>query len=131
LAEAGTAADIEPAFATLARERANAVILFGDTFFVQQLQQIAQAALRYRMPSMYTIHEYAEAGGLMSYGANLIDNFRRAASYVDKILKGAKAAELPFDQPTKYSLAVNLKTAKLLGLTIPQSVILRADQVVH
>jgi putative tryptophan/tyrosine transport system substrate-binding protein len=131
LAEAGTITDIEPGFAALARERANAVILFGDTFFVQQLQQIAQAAIKYRVPSMYTLHEYAEAGGLMSYGADLVNNFRRAATYVDKILKGANPGDLPFEQAARYSLAINLKTAKSLGLTIPQSLLLRADEVIQ
>jgi putative ABC transport system substrate-binding protein len=131
LAEAGTIADIEPGFAALARERANAVILFGDTFFVQQLQQIAQAAIKYRVPSMYTLHEYAEAGGLMSYGADLVDNFRRAATYVDRILKGARPGDLPFEQAARYSLAINLKTAKALGITIPQSLLVRADQVIQ
>jgi len=128
LAEAGTVADIEPGFAALAQERANAVVLFGDTFFVQQLQQIAQAALKYRMPSIYLIHDYARAGGLMSYGADVVDNFRSAATYVDKILKGAKPDELPFEQPARYLLAINLKTAKALGLTIPQPLLLRADE---
>ena len=131
LAEAGTAAEIEPGFALLARERANGVILFGDTFYVQQLQLIAQAALKHRVASIYTIHEYAQAGGLMSYGADLVDNFRRAAIYVDKILKGAKPGELPFEQPTRYSLAINVKTAKALGLTVPQSLLLRADEVIQ
>jgi putative tryptophan/tyrosine transport system substrate-binding protein len=131
LAEAGTVADIEPGFAALAQERANAVILFGDTFFVQQLQQIAQAALKYRMPSIYLIHDYAKAGGLMSYGADVVDNFRRAATYVDKILKGAKPGDLPFEQPARYLLAINLKTAKALGITIPQSLLLRADEVIQ
>jgi putative tryptophan/tyrosine transport system substrate-binding protein len=131
LAEAGTIADIEPGFAALARERANAVILFGDTFFVQQLQQIAQAAIKYRVPSMYTLHEYVEAGGLMSYGADLVDNFRRAATYVDKILKGARPGDLPFEQAARYSLAINLKTAKALGITIPQSLLVRADEVIQ
>ena len=131
LAEAGTVADIEPGFAALAQERANAVVLFGDTFFVQQLQQIAQAALKYRMPSIYLIHDYARAGGLMSYGADVVDNFRSAATYVDKILKGAKPGELPFEQPARYLLAINLKTAKALGLTIPQPLLLRADEVIQ
>jgi putative ABC transport system substrate-binding protein len=130
LAEAGTAGEIEPGFASLARERANAVVLFGDTFFVQQLQQIAQAALKHRVASIYTIHEYAQAGGLMSYGADLVDNFRRAATYVDKILKGAKPGELAFEQPARYFLAINLKTAKALGITIPQGLQLRADEVI-
>ncbi len=91
LAEAGTVAEIESGFASLARERAHAVILFGDTFFVQQFQQIAHAALKHRVPSIYVSHEYPEAGGLMSYGADLIDRFRRAATYVDKIRKGARS----------------------------------------
>jgi len=131
LAEAGTIAAIEPAFAVLAQEHANAVILFGDSFFLQQLQQIAQAALKHRMASSYYIHEYARAGGLMSYGPDVVDNFRRAATYVDKILKGAKPGELPFEQPARYALAINLKTAKALGLTIPQSLLLRADEVIQ
>ena len=130
-AKAATVADIEPGFASLARERADAVMLFGDTFFVQQFQDLAQAALRHRMPSIYLIHQYAQAGGLMSYGSDLLDNFRRAASYVDRILKGAKPSDLPFEQPVRYSFAINLKTAKALGLTIPQSVLLRADEVIR
>jgi putative ABC transport system substrate-binding protein len=131
LAEAGTVADIEPGFDSLARQRADAVILFGDTFFVQQFQQIAQAALKHRKPSTYLIREYPRAGGLMSYGADIVENFRRAATYVDKILKGARPGELPFEQPAKYSLAINLKTAKALGLTVSQSLLLRADEVIQ
>jgi putative ABC transport system substrate-binding protein len=131
LAEAGTVADIEPGIGTLAQERANAVLLFGDTFFVQQLPQIAQAALKYRLASMYLIHDYARVGGLMSYGADVVDNFRRAATYVHRVLKGAKTADLPFEQPTRYIFAINLKTAKALGLTIPQSLLLRADEVIQ
>ncbi|HEY1459806.1 MAG TPA: ABC transporter substrate-binding protein [Casimicrobiaceae bacterium] len=130
IAEAGAVAEIEPAFAALVQERANAALLFGDTFFVQQLQQIAQAALKYRLASIYLIRDYAEAGGLMSFGPDIVDNFRRAATYVDRILQGAKPAELPFEQPDRYVLAVNLKTAKTLSLTIPQGVLLRADEVV-
>ncbi|HEY1436305.1 MAG TPA: ABC transporter substrate-binding protein [Casimicrobiaceae bacterium] len=131
LAEAGTAAEIESGFGSLAQYRADAVILFADTYFTQQSQQIAQAALKQRLPSIYNLHEYAKVGGLMSYGADLVDNFRRAATYVDKILKGAKPGELPFEQPTRYSLAINVKTAKALGLTIPQSMLLRADEVIQ
>jgi putative ABC transport system substrate-binding protein len=129
-AEAATVAQIDPGLALLARQQAHAVILFGDTFFSQQLQNIADGALKYRLPSVYIIREYAEAGGLMSYGANIIDNFRRAATYVDKILKGANPAHLPFEQPTRYALVINMKTARSLGLAIPQSVLLRADSVV-
>ena len=131
LAEAGTAAEIDSGFATLARYHADAVILFADTFFTQQSQQITQAAMKQRLPCIYNLREYVEVGGLMSYGADLIDNFRRAAIYVDKILKGAKPGELPFEQPARYFLAINLRTAKTLGLTIPQSLLVRADEVIQ
>jgi putative ABC transport system substrate-binding protein len=131
VAEASAVAQIDPAVAYLARERTDAVVLFGDTFFSQQLRQIADSALKQRMPSMYTLREYVEAGGLLGFGSPILDNFRRAATYVDKILKGANPAELPFEQPTRYLLSVNMKTAKQLGLAIPQSVLLRADRVVQ
>jgi putative ABC transport system substrate-binding protein len=131
LAEAGARAQIDPGLAWLARQHAHAVILFGDTFFSEQLQNVARSTLKHRLPSTYIIREYAEAGGLMSYGANITDNFRRAATYVDKILKGANPAELPFEQPTKYVLAVNVKTAKALGLTVPPSLLLRTDHVIE
>jgi len=130
LAEVGTVEQIEPGFAALARERADAVMMFGDTFFVQQFQQIAQSALKHRIASIYLIHEYAKAGGLMSYGPDIVDSFRRAATYVDKIFKGAKAGDLPFEQAARYFLAINLKTAKALGLTVPQSLLVRADEVI-
>jgi putative ABC transport system substrate-binding protein len=130
-ARAGTVAGIEPAFAALVRERADAVILFGDTFFTQQFQQIAQGALKHRLPSISLAQDYAVAGGLMSYGADIADNFRRAAGYVDKILKGAKPGELPFEQPARYSLAINRKTATALGLAVSQSLLLRADAVIQ
>lgn len=130
-ASAASVVDIESAFVSLARQRAEAVILFGDTFFTQQLQQIARIAIANRMPSIYLPREYVQAGGLMSYGPDFADNFRGAASYVDKILGGAKPAELPFQQPTRYLLAINLKTAKVLGLTVPQTLLLRADQVIE
>ena len=131
LAEAEAAAQIESALKSLVRQHADAVIVFGDTFFTQQLQDIARGALNYRLPSTYIIRDYAEAGGLMSYGASIIDNFRRAAVYVDRILKGANPADLPFEQPTKYALVINMRTAKALGLAIPESVLLRADGVVY
>ncbi len=129
-AEASTVAQIEPGFALLARQRAHAVILFGDTFFSQQLHTLARAALKQGLPSTYITREYVEAGGLMSYGANIIDNFRRAATYVDKILKGANPAQLPFEQPTRYALVINRKTARALGVVIPPSVLMRTDGVV-
>jgi len=131
LAEAGTVTQIESGFALLARERAHAVVLFGDTFFAQQVREIANVALKHRLPSVFILQDYADAGGLMSFGAPIIDNFRRAATYVDKIVKGAAPAQLPFEQPTRYSLVINAKTAKTLGLTIPPSVLGRADRVVE
>jgi len=131
LAEASTTAQIESGFATFARERSHVVMLFGDTFFAQQLPEIARAALKHRLPSTYIVRQYVDAGGLMSYGAPIIENFRRAATYVDKIFKGATPAQLPFEQPTNYELAINLKTARALGLTIPQSIRLRANDLVE
>jgi putative ABC transport system substrate-binding protein len=131
LAEAGTVADIEPGFSSLGQRGVDAVLLFGDTFFAQQSLQIAQAALKHRMASIFILRGYAEAGGLMSYGAPIVDNFRRAATYVDKLLKGANPGDLPFEQPRKYELVINLKTAKALGLTIPPSLLARADQVIE
>jgi len=131
LAEAGTVTQIEPGFALLARERAHAVVLFGDTFFAQQVHGIANVALKHRLSSVFILQDYADAGGLMSFGAPIIDNFRRAATYVDKIVKGTAPAQLPFEQPTRYSLVINAKTAKTLGLTIPPSVLGRADRVVE
>jgi len=131
LAEAGIVSQIEPGFALLARERAQAVVLFGDTFFAQNVREIASVALKHRLPSAFILQDYADAGGLMSFGAPIIDNFRRAATYVDKIVKGAAPAQLPFEQPTKYALVINVKTAKTLGLMIPPTVLQRADRIVE
>jgi putative ABC transport system substrate-binding protein len=94
-------------------------------------RRVAELSVKNRLPSMYGLREYVEAGGLISYGADINDIWRRAAVFVDKILKGAKPADLPVEQPTKFELVINLKTAKALGLTIPQSVLLRADQVLE
>jgi putative ABC transport system substrate-binding protein len=131
LAEAGTVPEIEREFAVMTKERANAAIILGDAFFLQESRSIAAQALKHRLPSITINREYAEAGGLMSYGANLVDNFRRAATYVDKILKGAKPGELPFEQPTRYSLVINRKTAMALGLTIPQALLRQADELIQ
>jgi putative ABC transport system substrate-binding protein len=93
-------------------------------------RQIFELTTKNRLPAIYTTKEYADAGGLMSYGANFPDLYRRAATYVDKILKGAKPADLPIEQPTKFELVINLKAAKQIGLTIPESVVFRADKVI-
>ena len=115
----------------MSRERVGALLVLADgTFFVHRTR-IAILAAKQRLPAMFAQREHADAGGLMAYGASLRDNFRRAAIYVDKILKGAKPGDLPIEQPTKFELVVNLKTAKALGLKIPQSVLIRADKVVQ
>jgi putative tryptophan/tyrosine transport system substrate-binding protein len=123
--------DLENAFAAMARERADGVVVPADPVFFSAKGQLALLAARHRLPAMYGLREYAEAGGLMSYGPNVAYQFRRAATYVDKILKGAKPADLPVEQPTKFEFVINLKTAKALGLTIPQSLLLRADEVIQ
>ena len=129
--EGRTAQDIEVGFATMTRERTEAAIILNDTFFIQQMRQIAELAARHKLPSIFGGTEYAEAGGYIGYGQNISDNFRRAASYVDKILKGAKPGDLPIEQPTKLSLVINRKTAKAIGLNIPQELVLRADKVIE
>jgi len=105
--------------------------LLASAFFNANRRQIVDLAARNRLPTIYESREFAEAGGLLSYGQDLTDLFRRAATYVDKILKGAKPSDLPVEQPTKFELVINAKTAKSLGLTIPQSLLLRANQVIE
>ena len=129
--EAGTPEEIERGFAAMTRERAEAVIFAADSFYIHQRRQTAALALKSKIPSMFYTREQVEAGGLMSYGQNLSDFNRRAATYVDKILKGAKPADLPIEQPTTIHLAINRKTAKALGLIIPQEILLRADEVIE
>jgi putative ABC transport system substrate-binding protein len=128
---AGAADEIERGFAVMTRDHADAVIILPDTFFVQQMRQIAALALDHRLPSTHWVLEYVDAGGFMSFGPNITDNFRLAAGYVDKILKGAKPADLPFEQPTLFYLVINRKTAKALGIAIPQELLLRADKVIE
>ncbi len=123
--------DIDSAFAAMARDRAGALIVFTDAVTLDYRTRLADHAIRRRLPTVSGVSEFAEAGGLLAYGPRLTDGYRRAASYVDKILKGAKAADLPVEQPTTFELVVNLKTAKVLGLTIPHSVLQRADQVIQ
>ncbi len=122
--------ELDAAFAAAVQERAGAVIFASDQFFLQQRQQMASLSIRHRIPSIITNREFAEAGGLMSYGHDVVDLYRRAASYVDRILKGADPASLPIEQPTKIQLVVNLKTARTLGIAIPQSILVRADRVI-
>ena len=123
--------EIDSAFAATSMERASAVIVFSDSVLVDHRTRIADHALRRRLPTVFGASRFAEAGGLLAYGASLTDGNRRAALYVDKILKGAKPADLPIAQPTKFELVINLKTAKALGLTIPQTLLLRADRVIQ
>jgi len=123
--------DLEGVFAAVTRARSDALVVTGGPVQFNMRTQIAQLALRHKLPSISAIVEDVEAGGLMSYGASLNDEWRRAAAYVDKILKGASPADLPVEQATKFGLVINLKTAKALGLTIPPSLLLRADQVIE
>jgi putative tryptophan/tyrosine transport system substrate-binding protein len=129
--EAANTQEIGAAFATLAKERVGAVMTVPDAFFNSNLKLIAELAISNRMPSIYSQGEYAEAGGLMSYGESLREFLRHAASFVDKIFKGAKAADIPIQQPTKFTLAINRKTANTLGLTIPQQLLMFADHVIE
>jgi putative ABC transport system substrate-binding protein len=122
--------DIETAFRAASKGRAEAVLVLSGPFFASQRKQIADLAAKSQLPAMYPFSEFVDAGGLMSYGVSLTDLFRRAATYVDKILKGAKAADLPVEQPTKFELVINLKAAKQIGLTIPPNVLAIADRVI-
>jgi putative tryptophan/tyrosine transport system substrate-binding protein len=126
-----TAAELEGAFAAMARARAQAVLVLGNPLFLGERQRVAELAIKHRLPTMSNLKEIAEAGGLMSYGPDFADLHRRGAVYVDKILRGAKPADLPVQQATKFELVINLKTAKALGLTIPPSLLQRADQVIE
>jgi len=129
--EASTVEDIDRCFFKMKEQNAEAVIVAPDAVFVEQRQQIADSAIKYRLPSMFSFREHVEAGGLISYGEHLGDSYRRAATYVDRIFKGAKPGELPIEQSTKLELVINLKTAKALGLTIPPSLLTSADEVIE
>jgi putative ABC transport system substrate-binding protein len=115
----------------MARSRASALIVPAEPLFNNQVERIVNLAAKNRLPGMYADRQYADAGGLMAYGASVADTWRRAATYVDKILKGRKPAGLPVEQPTKFELVFNLKTAKRIGLTIPPNVLARADKVIR
>jgi putative ABC transport system substrate-binding protein len=123
--------DIESGFEAARKERAEAVLVLTSVVTNRHRRQIVDLASKSRLPAMYFATEFVELGGLVAYGASYPDLFRRAAVYVDKILRGARPAELPVEQPTKFELAINLRTARALGLTIPHSVLLRADQVMQ
>jgi putative ABC transport system substrate-binding protein len=123
--------DFAVAFSTMTRRRPDALFLVTDSLTILNRKRVIEFATTYRIPAMYEFSSYVRDGGLMSYGPSPEDGFRRAALYIDRIFKGAKPADLPAEQPTRYYLAVNLKTAATLGLTIPQSVLLRADEVIQ
>jgi putative tryptophan/tyrosine transport system substrate-binding protein len=123
--------DIETAFRAASKGRADAVLVLASPVFNIQRKQIVDLAVKNRLPVIYYAPEWVEDGGLMSYGVSYTDLYRRTATYVDKILKGAKPADLPVQQPTKFELVINLKTAKQIGLTIPPNVLVRADKVIR
>jgi ABC-type uncharacterized transport system substrate-binding protein len=130
--EVSRAEDLDRAFSIVTNQRAQALVLAAvNPVAFAKRGQIASFAQKNRLPSMYATKEYVDAGGLMSYGPSDPDTLRRAAIYVDKILKGAKPGDLPVEQPTKFELVINLKTAKALGLTIPQSLLVRADEIIQ
>ena len=129
--EVRSANDFDIAFKAALKERAQALIPSPDPLINTQLKRIVEFAAKNRLPAMYGGPEVVDAGGLMSYAPNYTDQYRRAAVYVDKILKGAKPADLPVEQPTKFEFVINLKTAKQIGLTIPPNVLARADRVIR
>jgi putative ABC transport system substrate-binding protein len=129
--EIRAAEDFERVFAALNKERAAGLYASSGLVITSYGKRIANFALKSRLPSMYSDREAVDAGGLMYYGANLADSYRRVAYYVDRILKGAKPADLPVEQPTKFELVINLKTAKQIGVTVPQSLLYRADRVIR
>ena len=123
--------DVDRAFAVVKTERPGAMVVLGDRLLGAHAERISELIARNRLPAVFTQRAWVEAGGLVSYGADFADLYRRAATYVDKILKGAKPADLPIEQPTKFLLVVNMKTARALGLTVPQAVLTRADEIVR
>jgi putative ABC transport system substrate-binding protein len=129
--EVRSSAEFDDAFLAMARERADAVIILPSPMLFSERRRIVDLATRHRMPSIAMAREFAELGGLMAYGADLRDLFRRAGTYVDKILEGTKPADLPVQQPTKFELVINLKTAKALGFTVPDTLLVAADEVIE
>jgi putative ABC transport system substrate-binding protein len=130
-AEARSASGLEGAFRAATRQRAEALITLRSPVIVTHRSRVIELAARHRLPAMYDDREFVEAGGFIAYGANLDDLYRRAATYVDKVLKGTRPADLPIERATKFELLINLKTARVLGLTIPPALLLRADRVLE
>jgi putative tryptophan/tyrosine transport system substrate-binding protein len=126
-----TIREIDAAFATFARERPDALFVGGDPFLNSRRVHLAQLAAFHRLPATYSVREYAEAGGLMSYGPNIADAFRQAGVYAGRILKGAKPADLPVVQSSKFELVINHQTARMLGLTVPDKLLVAADEVIE
>jgi putative ABC transport system substrate-binding protein len=126
-----SATEFESAFSAMARERANGVLVLSTPLFIAGAKQLAELALNHKLPSLFGPKHHVVAGGLMSYSPDRADLWRRGTNYVDKILKGAKPADLSVERPTRFELMINMNTAKALGLTIPQSVLIRADQVIE
>jgi ABC-type uncharacterized transport system substrate-binding protein len=128
----GDAKDLAPTFAAMSQARVGAILVRRDPFVVERRQaEVVALAAQRRLPAMYSFREFPDSGGFMSYGANIYEIHRRSATFVDKILKGVIAGDLPIERPTKFELVINLKTARTLGLTMPQSLLLRADQVIE
>ena len=123
--------DLDAALGAIARDRSDALVLPIDSMIHEQRARVAEFAAKHQLPSVGVYREFVEVGGLMVYGASIPDIFRRSVGYIDKILKGTKPADLPVEQPVKYELIINLKTAKTLGLTIPPSVLARADELIQ
>ncbi len=123
--------DFDSALSAMTKENVGAFIVFPSPMLFGEYKRILEFAAKNRLPAMYQAREFVDAGGFMSYGSNLVDLFRRAATYVDKILKGAKPADLPVEQPTKFEFVINLKTAKALGLDLPPMLLARADEVIE
>jgi putative ABC transport system substrate-binding protein len=129
--EARSEADLSSAFKVLASERPDVLYVLESPFSLTHRARVVESANAARLPALYGFHQFAEAGGLMSYSSSLIEHYRSAAIFIDKILKGASPSELPVEQPTKFELIINLRTAKMLGLKIPQSILLRADRIIE